>query len=340
MTEVTIEGRRNVLALADDLGNISEACRRCGMTRSQFYEYKRRYHEKGLEGLKNLPFGPRHHPFTTSPEVVQRILDLSIADPTLGCDKLHDLLKAAGILVSSPTIQKILINNEMGTVDDRFQMLEDKAVMGGERLTEIQTSLLEKHNPCFRERNSESNRPAKVIVIDKNCIGRLKGKGKVWLIVGIDTFCGFAFGSLLIKDQYCDALSFIYRKVISFYQTMRISSRMEMAINNGVFNKRDVSFVQQFLNMERIDCELNLESHSLPNGFVQRFTDILLAEFRLSNTSTIGQIQRDLDGWLTYYNTIRPFLGYPNFSKTPIDRIKTFIQFPPIYKQLSYFDDW
>ena len=38
--------------LAEKLGNVSEACRRLGDTRSQFYEYKRRYRSRG-----NLPSG-------------------------------------------------------------------------------------------------------------------------------------------------------------------------------------------------------------------------------------------------------------------------------------------
>jgi transposase-like protein len=44
-----------MLEFADTLGNVSEACRKMGISRTQFYEYKRRYQEQGLEGLKDLP---------------------------------------------------------------------------------------------------------------------------------------------------------------------------------------------------------------------------------------------------------------------------------------------
>jgi len=33
------------------LGNVSEACRRNGISRSQAYEYKRAFRKKGFEGL-------------------------------------------------------------------------------------------------------------------------------------------------------------------------------------------------------------------------------------------------------------------------------------------------
>jgi len=47
--------RLSVLELAEQLGNISEACRRRGMDRTSFYKWKRRFQTHGLEGFKDLP---------------------------------------------------------------------------------------------------------------------------------------------------------------------------------------------------------------------------------------------------------------------------------------------
>ena len=47
--------RMTVLELAQRLGNVSEACRRGGMNRTSFYDWKRRFELHGLEGLKDLP---------------------------------------------------------------------------------------------------------------------------------------------------------------------------------------------------------------------------------------------------------------------------------------------
>jgi hypothetical protein len=54
----TANPRRLVLALVDALGNVSEA-----MTRAQFYEFKRRFHTQGVQGLKGLA----NHPTITPP---------------------------------------------------------------------------------------------------------------------------------------------------------------------------------------------------------------------------------------------------------------------------------
>jgi ACT domain-containing protein len=43
--------RLSVLELAEALGNVSEACRRRGISRTQFYEYKRRFQTMVSKGF-------------------------------------------------------------------------------------------------------------------------------------------------------------------------------------------------------------------------------------------------------------------------------------------------
>ena len=47
--------KMSVLELAEILGNIAEACKIKGLSRTQFNEYKRRFQTHGLEELKYLP---------------------------------------------------------------------------------------------------------------------------------------------------------------------------------------------------------------------------------------------------------------------------------------------
>jgi len=42
-----------VLLFAKILGNVTEACKQRGMHKSQYYVYKKRYLEQGMEGLKD-----------------------------------------------------------------------------------------------------------------------------------------------------------------------------------------------------------------------------------------------------------------------------------------------
>jgi transposase-like protein len=73
--------RLSVLELAEQLGSVSEACRRRGMDRTSFYEWKRRFQTHGLEGLKDLPPIHKSHPQTVKPEVQARLVELALSAP-------------------------------------------------------------------------------------------------------------------------------------------------------------------------------------------------------------------------------------------------------------------
>ncbi len=83
-----VEHRLSVLELAKELGNVAEACRRRGLDRTSFYEWKRRFQTQGFEGLKDLPPIHKSHPMTTPPEVVDRIKDLAFEHPAYGCNRI------------------------------------------------------------------------------------------------------------------------------------------------------------------------------------------------------------------------------------------------------------
>lgn len=88
--------RLSVLELAAQLGNAAEACRRRGMDRTSFYEWKRRFQTHGFEGLKDLPPIHRSHPQTTPPETVERIKALTLEHPAYGCNRIEALLTLEG----------------------------------------------------------------------------------------------------------------------------------------------------------------------------------------------------------------------------------------------------
>ena len=70
------------------------------------------------------------HPHTTPPEVIERVIAFARINPMWGCCKLANELKHIGILLSSPTIQKILIRHHLGNRRDRaMASLNDRGVV-------------------------------------------------------------------------------------------------------------------------------------------------------------------------------------------------------------------
>ena len=55
-------------------GNVAATCRYYGITRTCFYKWRKRYEDKGFEGLKDRSSIPHHSPEQDRPEVIEKIL--------------------------------------------------------------------------------------------------------------------------------------------------------------------------------------------------------------------------------------------------------------------------
>jgi len=155
-TEEEIAQRLSLLQLAETLGNVSEACRRRRVSRTQFYEYRRRFQARGLEGLKDLPPVHKSHPLTTPPEVEERIIALSSKHPSWGCTRLSNRLKHEGTPISSPTVQRILIKHGLGTGYHRWLKLKERQATEAIQLTEEQAAFMEEQSRAFGERRVQA----------------------------------------------------------------------------------------------------------------------------------------------------------------------------------------
>ena len=72
----------NLLQLANDLGNVSEACKRIGYSREQFYEIRKNYQAFGAEGLLDKVRGPKNpHPNRASLEQEKAVMDYCLEYP-------------------------------------------------------------------------------------------------------------------------------------------------------------------------------------------------------------------------------------------------------------------
>lgn len=322
--------RLGILELAQALGNVTNACRQRGISRTQFYEYKRRFQTHGLEGLKDLPPIHKSHPFTTPPEVVDKIINLSLENPAWGCVRLSNQLKLQGISVSSPVIQKILIKNQMGSRYERLLKLEERVSQTQSELSAEQVAQIEKANPCFRERHVESSRPGELLSQDTFFVGPLKGVGKVYLHVIVDTFGSYAFGLLHTSRQPEAAVAALHNEALPFYREHGLQVDAVLTDNGREFCGTDLHPYEVYLAFNDIKHKHTQIAHPQTNGFVERFNRTVLDEFfriafRTKFYESVEALQTDLDAWLTYYNTERPHQGYRNMGRRPIDTINQYL---------------
>lgn len=322
--------RLRVLKLAEDIGNIAEACRRGNMDRTSFYEWKRRYQVHGLEGLKDLPPVHKSHPQATPEYVRDAVLELSLQNPAWGCKRLALELARQKMAISHETVQKILRKAGRSNRIRRFLALEEKALEGLE-LTPDQVRVLERLNPCFKERHVESSAPGELVSQDTFYVGNFKGIGRVYLHTAVDTFGSYAFACLATERNAHRAAELYWGHVAPFYEAHGLAVGSVLTDNGTEFCGTQEHPFERLLFQLGVDHRTTQVARPQTNGFVERFHRTVLEEFfrvRLREVvySDLEALEADLQQWIVHYNTERPHLGYRNRGRTPYETVLKYLE--------------
>ena len=317
------------LPIAATIKHVAEACRQAGVCRSQFYEYKRAFQEFGFEGLLDRPPVPKSCPHKTPSEVQQKVIALSLEHPAWGRFRLTDHLRLQGIAISASTVRNIWVKEDLESRYKRLLRLDEQRNGTDLVLTEEQIRLLEKANPCFRERRVESPYPGYLLCQDTFFVGRLKGIGRIWLQAVVDTFGSFAFGKLYISKEAETAVDLLSDRVLPFYASEGIPVE-NILTDNGreYFGRPMVHPYEIFLGLNEIAHRRTRVGRPRTNGFVERFNRTALDEFfreTFRNTfyTSVQGLQEAFDRWLHFYNYERPHRGYRNMGRRPVETIET-----------------
>lgn len=99
--------------------NISRTCRFFGISRTLFYEWRRRYQRGGLEGLRPRLPGPRVSPFRTAPHIEALVLRVR-QERQYGIPRLRLFLRRYhAVSLSPPTIRRILREHRVPRVSQK-----------------------------------------------------------------------------------------------------------------------------------------------------------------------------------------------------------------------------
>ena len=319
--------RLYLLELASKLGNVSEACRQSGVDRVSFYIWKKRFEERGLDGLKDLPHTSHSRPAAISLEIEKKILSVSLRHPEWGCKKVSEDLAYWGRAVSSPTVQKIFIKHSMASILDRVLRLEKKHFNKEIKLNKNQIEIIEKFNPIFRERNEESREPGELLCQAVKCIGTINGIGKILAHFVVDTFNSYGFAFLQMNKDHESAIMLLERDVFPKYREWKVEIQTILTNTSRTFSNPDEHPYQDFLWDNHIGHRKIMVHGSETNGFVERFIHTLKIEFvpdafQNKKYSSIEELQQELDRWLHHYNYEKSHYGYRNMGKKPADLLQ------------------
>jgi len=111
--EMRIRFKLAVLEYSNHLG-ATKACKEFNVPRSTFYNWKKKYDNEGRSGLYRKKPVAYSHPRKTSPEVVEKILELR-TDYQIGALRItYYLDRYHGIKISESTVSRVLRSNGLG----------------------------------------------------------------------------------------------------------------------------------------------------------------------------------------------------------------------------------
>lgn len=314
-----INRRLTVLLLADKLGSVTEACRQLEFSKTQFYVYKKRYESEGIQGLK-LHYQAVNHPNATPVEVQNLIREWSIQNPDFGSQHLSMLLKNQGIHASAATVHKILLEQNLASRKSRWIFLESLHHQKGDLMNPSHLEFLQKMNPCHEEKKHRGSSPGLCLVQD--CVLIFKDAHiKIYLHFIIDTFSNFVIGRIDYPLAPLSAMLLLKQEALPFYRNFHVIPST-IYTHNG----------RTFAGNKRHDYELKLNKHSIrhiitengqSHGFAKQFKQIVKNELKINKSMKPAlenpSFQLFMREWIHFYNTQRASIGFPNYSKLPLE---------------------
>jgi transposase len=168
--------RLRVLRDAERLGNVSDACRRHGVSRTVFYRWRQRLEQYGPDGVHpKRRQARRGRPPAVSVQTERRVIAFALAWPTCGPQWYSDQLAREGLTIAPVTVWRLLRRQRLGTRRARLAVLEQYSAGTTGLLTE---------RTAKPARHVAATRPGDLLCLDTFYVGKLKGVGKVWQITG------------------------------------------------------------------------------------------------------------------------------------------------------------
>jgi transposase len=318
----TKHARLRVLKLAERLNNVAEACRRCGVNRASFYEWRKRYLTSGSDGLVKRTAAGRTSTHKVSPELVESVKATSLQHPAFGCDRIAPLVSEHGMRISSVTAQKILNDLGLGTRRERWLALEDCFRHGARELSAEQIAFIEQHNPVFRDRAQDCGELGDLMHAD-TIVASSKGLGRVYLHAIIDGCSGVAFGALALTNDPEIAIGLLDTDVLPILLAFQIQIKAILTGWGREFSGPGRHPYQRYLSDHHIAQKMMTGSYR-HTGRMERFRQTFLTSFiqqtRASSVNPdLAALQADFAVWIKSYNVSQRQDGFRNYGKTPAE---------------------
>jgi hypothetical protein len=168
-------------------------------------------------------------------------------------------------------------------------------------------------------RHLEGNRPGDLLSLDRFCVGKLKGAGKVWPITACDVATSYGWAQVVAGEVTADhVLAFLTTRVLAAYRAAGWTLQTVLTDNGKEFQ----TVFDRGCDALGLQHRRTKPRRAWTNGAVERFQGTILHEhwrvaFRREYFGRVRALQRSLDGFLGFYNRQRSHHGHRLNGRTP-----------------------
>ena len=323
--ERIIKHKVGLLNLAEELGNVSRACKVMGLSRDTFYRYKTAVDDGGVDALidktRRKPNLKNRIDEATEAAVLRHALD----EPAHGQTRASNELRKKGVFISPSGVRCVWLRHSLACFRDRLKALEEKVAQEGIILTEAQVAALErKKEDDVACGEIETAHPGYLGSQDTFYVGTLKGVGRVYQQTFVDTYAKVAFAKLYTTKTPITSADLLNDRVLPFYEEHDLPL-LRILTDRGTeyCGKADQHDYQLYLAVNDIEHTKTKVKSPQTNGICERFHKTILQEFyqvtfRKKIYTDLEALQADLDIWLTHYNNERTHQGKMCCGRTPM----------------------
>ena len=113
-SERIIKHKVGLLNLAEELGNVSQACKIMGLSRDTFYRYQSAVEEGGVEALLDKTRRKPNLKNRVDEQVEEAVVTYAIEQPAHGQARTSNELRKRGVFVSPSGVRSIWLRHDLG----------------------------------------------------------------------------------------------------------------------------------------------------------------------------------------------------------------------------------